>query len=87
VSLFSETRSAKSLLLDSLLDRLLSTATSLSSVGAAFDLINAQYRAHLDAKMQMHLALPASTFSPHSLGVMILELLCIIIYRKELHID
>ena len=54
---------AKMILVDVLLDRCLaSEAARVRALGSAFDLVNQEYRRHLDQVMQSNLALPASSF-------------------------
>ena len=63
VAFLQQREGAKMILVDVFLDRCLaSDGASIRSIGAAFDLVNQEYRRHLDQVMQNNLALPASSF-------------------------
>jgi hypothetical protein len=67
-SFLQQREGAKMVLVDVFLDRSNASAgTDVRTIGAAFDIVNYEYRRHLDEMLQNNLALPASSFpSPTS---------------------
>ena len=64
VAFLQQREGAKMILVDVFLDRCLAPdGASIRTIGAAFDLVNQEYRRHLDQVMQNNLALPASSFT------------------------
>ena len=63
VSFLQQRERAKLVLLDAFLSLCKSSNTRIHTIGNAFDLLNKEYRAHLDKQMQNQLALSTSPFS------------------------
>ncbi len=62
VGFLQQRESAKMVLVDVFFDRCQSPATAVRTIGSAFDLVNVEYRRHLNEVVQSNLALPASSF-------------------------